>query len=287
MHVAEPRQKFQDWFTQQWNILRGKKITPDEVPWLMGPFGNLNGIGEAFIHQLAEKENLKIVRYTADRGLLPSIHQLNLSEEEFSRLSKEVIHFYEHTATYQLEFNIKWNPFFKVFGSLVNRLFSRRIHQLYLPTKKAAAAEPLNSELVALVDPKSNKTRYTIWLRTFVSSGEVVFSGVYGTCTLPSGKTCVKAVFPLPKGNATVIMIPVVQNDGSLKLVSSGKKFGDAGFYFLLQDSKGNYWSQYIRSFHDSLTIGCYNGVLQATQHFKLWNKHVLSMNYKIEEKKK
>ena len=43
---------------------------------------------------------------------------------------------------------------------------------------------------------------------------------------------CVKTVFPLPNGNAIVILRPEAQADGSLVLLSDGHRFGDPGFYF-------------------------------------------------------
>ena len=53
MNLAYTMQKFQDWFTQQWVILWGRKINPSDYAWLIGPFGELNGIGEEFIHQIS------------------------------------------------------------------------------------------------------------------------------------------------------------------------------------------------------------------------------------------
>ena len=97
MALAYPKQKFQDWLTQQWVILTGREINPNDSSWLMGPFGNLNGIGENFIYQLAEKENLLIKRDSKSNGLLTSINQLNLSDTELSSLSSKVIDFYETT----------------------------------------------------------------------------------------------------------------------------------------------------------------------------------------------
>lgn len=55
MNLAFTMQKFQDWFTQQWVILWGRKINPNDYPWLIAPFGELNGIGEEFMYQLAKK----------------------------------------------------------------------------------------------------------------------------------------------------------------------------------------------------------------------------------------
>ncbi|MBX2921393.1 MAG: hypothetical protein KF746_04300 [Chitinophagaceae bacterium] len=286
MGLAYPMQKFQDWFTQQWVIIWGRKIDPKDFPWLMGPFGNLNGIGEGFIHQLAEKENLIIERDVTSQGLIASMDILNLSETERSNLSQHVIKFYENTANYNLGFTVKWNPFFKLFGSLVTKLFSNRINQLNIPTKDIKNEEPVKSEIIRLSDPLSHKVKYTIWFRTSCLTGKVIYSGIYGICKLPSGKTCIKAVFPLPKGNATVIMSPGVGANGELVLDSSGKKFGDAGFYFLLNDSKGSYWVQFVRSFRDRLTVSTEKDHISAEQVLTLWHQRVAKFSYRMEIKK-
>ncbi len=280
-----PIQNFQDWLTQQWVILRGRKIKPEDSLWLMGPFGNLNPMSKDFIHQFAEKENLIVDEGSEARGIIPSMLKLNLSETEFSNLSKNVIDFYENTSNHTLNFSIEWNPYFKFFGILINKLFSNRINQLNIPTENIHSSESLKSEIINLIDPKTNEIKYTFWFRSVESNGQVIYSGVYGISNLPSGKTCVKAVFPLPNGNATVLMTPSVGKNGELILDSSGKKFGDAGFYFLLKDSKGEYWSQFIRPFRDCLIIGSENDIISAEQTLTLWHFKVLTFIYKIELK--
>ncbi|MCD0454659.1 hypothetical protein LPB85_04265 [Chryseobacterium sp. LC2016-27] len=286
MRFAYPMQKFQDWVTQQWVILRGRKIKPEDFPWLMGPFGNLDAIGEDFIHQFAKKKNLIVEKDSKAKGIIPSMQKLNLSETEFSNLSKKVIGFYENTANHNLDFSVQWNPFFKFFGLLINKLFSNRINQLNIPIKNISDSESLKSEIINLIDAKTNEIKYTFWFRAIASSGQVIYSGVYGISNLPSGKTCVKAVFPLPNGNATVLMIPSVGKNGELILDSSGKEFGDAGFYFLLKDSKDEYWSKFIRSFRDRLIIGSDNDFISAEQTLTLWHIKVLTFYYKIKLKK-
>lgn len=285
MRFAYPMQKIQDWLTQQWVILWGRKIDPLEFPWLIGPFGNLDVIGEDFINQFAEREKLTIEREIKTRGLIPSMSSLNLSETELSNLSLQVINFYENTAQYDLYFSVKWNSFFRVFGVLISRLFSNRLNQLNIPTMNSKNLQALKCELITLVEPGCNQPKYTFWLRSIKSSGQAIYSGVYGISTLPSGKTCIKTVFPLPNGNATVLMTPSVGKKGELILESSGEKFGDAGFYFLLKDSKGEFWSQYVRSFRDRLIVRSQNGSLSAEQILTLWHKEVLRFNYEIEER--
>ncbi len=285
MGFAYPMQKLQDWMTQQWVIWRGRRIEPENYPWLMGPFGNLDAIGEDFVDQFAEKQNLVIEKDAAIKGIIPSMASLHLSPGDMSRLSQDVVAFYENTASYALHFSVQWNPFFRLFGSLLNILFSRRINQLNIPTKNIENAEAIQSEIIHLVDPQTRQIQYTFWLRAIQSSGQVVYSGVYGLCRLPSGKTCVKAVFPLPNGNATVIMNPAVGPDGAFILDSSGNTFGDAGFYFLLKDSRQNYHVQFVHSFRDRLLISAQNGCLSATQILTLWNRKVLQFNYSIKAK--
>lgn len=278
-------QKFQDWFTQQWTILWGRRIYPKNTPWLMGPFGELGSIADDFVVQLAEKEGLVIERDSTSHGLIPSITKLNLSSVELTNLSRKVIDFYENTANYSLTITIKWNSIFKFFGILVNKLFSNRINQLNIPIQNIQGSKAINSEVITLSCPDSKEVKYTIWFRTFKSNGQVIFSGIYSACTLPSGKSCVKAVFPLPKGNATVIMSPSVGENGELILDSSGSKFGDTGFYFLLKDSKGGYWSNYISSFRDKLIVESSGKNIFAEQTHTLWNQRVLSFNYQITSK--
>ena len=55
-----------------------------------------------------------------------------MTENELEILSDKIIDFYENTSNYELNFKVKWNPFFKFFGLLVQVLFSKRINQLYL-----------------------------------------------------------------------------------------------------------------------------------------------------------
>jgi hypothetical protein len=282
MNLAHGMQKFQDWFTQQWVILWGRKINPNEFIWLIGPFGEINGIGEDFIFQLALKENLLVIRNTTSKGLLQSISNLNLTEIDIKNLSLKVIDFYEKTADYDLKLNVNWNPFFKVFGYLVNRLFSKRINQLNIPIENIKESESILSEIIQLFSNENHELKYTIWLRKFKSTGKVIYSGIYTTCTLPSSKTCIKAIFPLPKGNATVILKPSVGYKNELILDSSGVKFGDAGFYFLLNDTKGNYWSQYIKSFTDKLIVIEESDNLVARQTLKLWNIKVANFEYRM-----
>lgn len=284
MGIAHKKQSIQDWITQQWVIVFGKKIDKTSHKWLLGPFGGTKGIGQKFIKQLAEKEHLVIDNQKLDKGLIESIDQLNLSSNELNALSQDVIDFYEKTSNYDLRLKVKWNPLFKGFGILVRVIFSKRIEQLNVPTQNLGDSSGLTSEIIQLLDSETNEVKRTIWLRAFKSTGQVVYSGVYETCTIPSGKACIKAIFPLPNGNATVILTPRVGKNGELILDSAGQKIGDSGFYFLLKDSKGQLWTKFIKSFKDKLVVSSVNDRVTATQTLTLWNLRVLKFEYEIKK---
>lgn len=225
-------QKFQDWFTQKWVILFGKKIEHKLVPWLIGPIGKVGSISDEYIYNLANEESLIVKRNNSSQGLITSMSSLKLTDNDTEQLSQEVIDFYEHTANYDLKYSVNWSPFFKILGKIISKFFSNRIEQLNIPIKNSEKSIELISELITLSDSDTKDIIYTIWYRTFKETGQVLYSGFYSVCKMPSGKSCVKAVFPLPNGNATVIMSTNVGKNGELILNSSGRKFGDPGFYF-------------------------------------------------------
>lgn len=282
MEFASTKQNIQDWVTQQWVILSGKKINPNKYEWLLGPFGNTKGIGKKFISHLVKDENLELDEANQKKGLIGSINQLNLPQTELHKLSKNVIDFYENTSSYELDLIVKWNPFFKFFGTLLKLLFSNRIEQLNIPMNNNKKSKEINSYIIQLIDKESKKLKRTIWLRSFKKTNQVVYSGVYSTCKIPNGKICIKAVFPLPNGNATVLLQPSVGINGELILQSSGKKIGDSGFYFLLKDSRGNLWTKYIRSFKDKLTVSSKNDKMKANQVLTFYGFKVLNFEYEI-----
>lgn len=284
--MASPvkKQNFQDWLTQKWVLLFGRKVAASSAAWLLGPFGEVNGIGRQFIDQLVQKEKLYVDESRDVKGLLRSIKQLNLPAVELMKLDPLVIDFYENTSRYKLQLSVNWNPFFKPFGFLLRLIFSRRIKQLNIPLRATESAAQLKSAVIHLKDQQTHQVKRTVWFRSNQVTDEVVYAGVYETCHLPSEKTCIKAIFPLPNGSATVILKPSVGQRGELILDSSGRRFGDSGFYFLLRDASGQFWAKFIRSFRDKLVVEVQNGQITATQTLSLWHIRVLTFVYQMKK---
>jgi hypothetical protein len=287
MKLSQEKGHFQDWITQVWVKLTGRKINPSDSSWLMGPIGDVDIIKDKFINSIAKKENLEIISNQPNIGLLNSFEELNLSRNEINKINNQIIDFYEKTSNYNFEVWSEWRGLFKPFGWLLSVIFSKRLQQLNLPLRSLDSAKGIESHIIKLNDKVTQKTKWTVWYRILKSTNHVIYSGVYTTCDLPNfpGKF-LKVVFPLPNGNATVIMRREVLEDGSLLLTSDGKKFGDNGFYFTLTNHKTKHWARFVKSMHEWIKVYVDNEkILRADHNLHFYGLPFLNLHYKMTKK--
>lgn len=287
MWLGKKRGYLQDWITQLWVKATGRRIDPSSHQWLLGPVGNTDKIGDTFIAMLCEKDALAIEKNGKDFGLMSSVNEWGLPEKELALLNKQVADFYEHTINYNFEVWSSWCGAFYPFGKLLNLIFSRRLQQLNLPLKPLDSAKGIQSNIIKLFPGNSSDAKWTIWYRILKSKNDVIYSGVYSTAFLQSVNTkCLKVIFPLPNGNATVIMNISVLNDGALFLESKGRKFGNPGFYFTLTNHKGKFWAKYVKTMHETIRVfEDEEGVLRADHFLKIWGMYFLKLHYKMTKK--
>lgn len=284
MRYAYPSQRLQDWLAQCWVMLWGRRIELADAAWLAAPFGEVDVIADAYVERLAADENL-VVERDATAGILESMR--DLAGDDAARVEPRVAAFYEHTAEHGLDVWSEWRGPFRPFAVLMHRLFSRRFQQLNVPLRPLDTARGFTSEIIRLCERTTGRPRYTVWFRRLKETNVVVYSGIYMTTTLPDGRRAAKIVLPLPRGNATVVLVPRVDAEGALHLESSGAGFGDAGFYFLLRDGAGAHWAQYVRAFREYLRVYVDDdGVLRADHQMSLWRRPALQMHYRIERRR-
>src|SRR5690606_2225068 len=139
--------------------------------------------------------------------------------------------FYARTSAFDLGFSHRWVGPFRVLGWLISRLFARRLAQLNLPLSAHDLHGGVESRIIRLGDARG-EARHTGWVRLAVESGLPVFVGRYGITHLPrDGGACVQVTFPLPNGNAIILLRPRAEPDGGLSLLSDGRRLGEPGFY--------------------------------------------------------
>jgi hypothetical protein len=208
----------------------GRTLPASSVSWLSGPIGG-DYIGDRPYEEVAARENLQLIRRASSGGLLPDVGALAGPGCRIDRLRPEVRHFYEHTGAYRIDV---WSDTFfpgKIGLWLLVTTISRKVNQLNFPLRALATAKGIDSEIVLLKE-RTGAVRYAGWYRRLMETGRTIYTGFYMTERVPRcDDPCVKVVFPMPDGNATVILRPTVDEQGHLQLSSKGAGFGDAGFY--------------------------------------------------------
>ena len=272
-----------DWITQQWVRLTGRRINLLEHAWLDGPVGKTRVIGKDFFADWANEQGLALVR-EGPRGLVQDFRDLEGGSNKLGAVSRAVKQFYEQTSEYELDAWSEWCGLFKPFGRALAVFFSRRLQQLNVPLSSLDTSGGIRSEVLQLRDPQSGRIVQTGWVRELLGSKRVFYVGSYSITTVPGyPNPCVKVVFPLPNGNAIVIMRPEAHQDGSFSVTSSGNAFGDPGFYFVVHDGDGFVWARYLRSLQETISVcGVERDVVRADHVLKIWGAQFLRLHYRL-----
>ena len=150
----------------------------------------------------------------------------------------------------------------------------------------SAVSPPVSSVILTACGARPSKALWTAWVRQLVATGNVIYAGAYSTSTVPEGATpCVRVVFPLPNGNAMVLMRPIANPDGSLTLVSAGKTFGIPGDYFTVHTRDGAAWARYERTFRESSHVYALDGTVRADHVLTLWGLTFLRLHFRLRER--
>lgn len=282
--LGSKRGYLSDWVTQRWVQFTGRRVSLATEPWLAGPIAPTTGIGPDFFAALASTEGLRLNRSDTAAGVIPDFTTLHGPSFDPSKVNPGVADFYEQTSGYELDAWAEWCGLFRPFGWLLAVLFSRRLQQLNVPLSGLDTSKGLTSEVLQFIDPATDSLRHTAWFRRLRGSGNVLYAGFYSVCTLPGrSDPCVKVVFPLPNGNAIVIMRTECGTDGSLVVTSAGDRFGDPGFYFTVHGESGTLWARYVRALRESIHVfPAENGLLRADHVLTYFGATFLRLHYRM-----
>lgn len=266
-----------------WARTTGRRIVKRDAAWLDSPMGQPGRIGAEFYTYLAERERLQ-VRPAPEVGLLSDFGQLRGSGFDPDKIRPEIRDFYEHTASYRLE---AWSEApipTRLFLWALTRFVSRRMDQLNFPVSSLELAGGMTSEVLPMIDA-DGRLCYTGWLRRVAVSDRVIYTGLY-SIQRPVGypDPCVKVSFPLPKGSSTVFLRPEAQPDGSFKLISSGARFGEPGFYRMVDVDAAHWRVRYIRTLREIFHVYVdRQGTLRTDHTVRFLGFTPLRLHYKLE----
>ena len=269
------------WFIYGLIRLFGRRRAPADVRWLVGPLGGPT-IGERPYEETAAAEGLTLVRHAREGGLIPDFGVLASPRFDPGRVHLKIRDFYERTHAYRLD---TWAtthfPARLALWALVTTI-SRKVEQLNFPLDGLDTAYGMTSEIALLKDP-GGAVRYTGWFRKLQRGDHVIYTGFYMTQKAPlTDGACVKVCFPMPGGNATVILRPENDATSGLRLSSVGRGFGDAGFYRVQREGNAlRVWC--IRSLHETFHVYVDAAeVVRCEHHVRFLGFPVLTLHYRM-----
>ena len=273
-----------DWLTQRWVQATGRRVNLSSEGWLAGPIAPTTGIGPDYFASLAKGQGLLLQTPGGAAGILPEFAALAGATFNPLTVHSSVVQFYEQTVAYELDAWAEWCGLFRPFGWLLAVLFSRRLQQLNVPLSGLDTSRGITNEVLRFTDQATGALRQTAWYRRLPGTGRVLYAGFYSVCALPGhGDPCVKVVFPLPNGNAIVIMRAECRADGSLVVISAGDRFGEPGFYFTVHSSRGTVWARYVRALRESIHVfPAENGLLRADHVLTYFGATFLRLHYRM-----
>ena len=262
----------------------GRRYQVQDVPWLAGPTGGPH-IGDRPYEETARDEGLTLERQAGAGGLLPDFSVLDSPNFDAKAVDERIQDFYEGTAGYTFD---TWATTYfpaRIALWLLVETISRRVDQLNFPLDGLAMARGMSSEIV-LLRRADGSVKYTGWFRCLRSTGRSVYTGFYMAESVPQHDgPCVKVVFPMPAGNATVLLRPENTENGGLKLVSVGSDFGDVGFYRIGKIDKDTLRIWRIASLHEEFELYLDDsepGVIRCDHRIRFLGFRVLSLHFRI-----
>jgi hypothetical protein len=270
------------WFISRLIGLFGRSRLRGELAWLAGPVGTAT-IGDRPYEEVALAEGLAVERNSSTGGLIPDFDQLRGDAFDPSLIHPLVREFYEHTASFAMDV---WSQSYfptNIGLYLLVTTISRQVNQLNFPLSPLDTAHGMSSEIISLCKPDGT-LRYTGWFRTLAGSEQrVLYTGFYMIERSPTDGPCVKVVFPMPNGNASVLLKPSVDTAGGLILDSSGRQFGDAGFYRVQAMNAERMKVWHVRTLKELFHVYVdEQGVLRCDHTVRFLGLPVLRLHYKI-----
>ena len=263
----------------------GRKVSLEEMPWLAGPMGEAY-IGDSPYAAVAEAEGLELERHATQGGLIPDFGKLGHGGFDPESIHPEIRDFYENTAEFRMDVwaQTYWPASWALW--LLVTTISRKVNQLNFPVDALETAAGMSSEILLLKYP-DGRLKYTGWHRKIAATERVLYTGFYMIEQIPGhAGAVVKVVFPMPDGNATVLLRPESGPAGEFILDSKGSGMGDAGFY-RLQRFGNTLRAWRIRSLNERFRIYVdADQVMRCDHSVRFLGLPVLKLHYRIEREK-
>lgn len=257
-----------DWATQLWVRSTGRRVPLRTYRWLDAPVGATRKVGVAWLGPDPPPA----------KGLLDSFDALASDDFDPTAVSAEVRRFYTETAAYRMDLWARWSFFAGIGARIIRAMHAEHLDQLRLPIDVMEAATGVTSEVFE-VDGES------AWLRRYQDSRRVIYAGVYSVCRPDGQPPLVRVAFPLPNGSCIVLLRPENAENGALRLVSKGRRFGEAGMYLTVARDSGQVSVQRTPIAEVFTVFDGSGGELRTEHLLSMYGYRLARLHYRIERR--
>lgn len=268
MWLGERRGYAIDWVTQLWVRSTGRTVPLEQHPWLKAPIGATRRVGAAWLGSDPPHA----------RGLIESFEALASSTFEPAAVSQEVRRFYTDTSEYRMDLWARWSFFAGIGARLIRAAHAEHLDQLRLPIDVMETATGVTSDVYEVEGQAA-------WLRRYQDSQRVIYAGVYSVCTPEGQPPLIKVAFPLPNGNVVVLLRPENGDNGVLRLVSRGSRFGEPGMYLTVGRGDGKAAARRTPIYELFTVYEGAGGELRTDHLLEMHGYRLAHLHYRMERK--
>lgn len=201
------------------------------------------------------------------------------------RVAPLVRTFYERTAEFDAEYDVRWHAPFRLGAALVSPLTST-LRQLNLPGRSATGGR-LHSRFAAVHPEADPREGARVWVRTD-DDGRAVFVAVYASHER-DGERFVNVAVPLPLGNLSTVLridhLDATEDRSELDDSGTGVRLhtdgrGDPGLY--LRTPVGPVELPVDQAFTVRVAPGREDADLLASHGMRLLGRQFLTVNYRL-----
>lgn len=262
----------------------GEQVQAADVDYVVPFAARTRYVGVDYLKDYADLTGADFVRNPADIGIVSSFGDLGGPSFDPDRVHPLIWEFYEHTSRFHLTIVPDWRWWMKPAYLIYRTVIAKPLGQANAPFGIEEVQRGVVSWIDAIDIDHSGEIDFRAWVRSYESTGEPLYLGIYTVLQRPDG-AYVSVGFPLPSANFTATLLPTHHRGDGL-LLKSRTGLDSPGHYLSTVDTDNDELSVIkLHSFDEEIDVYVEDGELKTDHRFYLSGILFLTLYYEIERK--
>ncbi|MDX2378936.1 MAG: hypothetical protein QNM02_04170 [Acidimicrobiia bacterium] len=264
--------------------IMGEQIAAADVDYVVPFAARTRYVGVDFLKDYADLTGAEFVRNPQDIGIVSRFGDLRGPTFDPDLVHPLIWEFYEHTSRFHLTIIPEWRWWMKPIYLVYRTVIARPLGQANAPFGVEEVQRGVVSWIDAIDIDHSGEVDFRAWVRSYESTGEPLYLGIYTVLGRPEG-AYVSVGFPLPSANFTATLLPTHHRGDGL-LLKSRTALAHPGHYLSVVDTDNDELSVIkLHSFDEEIDVYVDDGELKTDHRFYLSGILFLTLLYEIERK--